>query len=52
MFFRKKEMPRLAEELDYMISTINPELVYFVSDVFLLMTDREFDEFYEVYSSY
>jgi len=51
-FFRKKDMSRLAEELDYMISTINPELVYFVSDVFLLMTDREFDEFYEVYSSY
>ncbi len=51
-FFRKKEMPRFAEELEYMVSTIKPELVFFLSDVFLLMTDREFDEFYEIYSSY
>ena len=51
-FFRKKEMASFAKELEHMVSTINPELVYFLSDVFLLMTDREFDEFYEIYSSF
>ncbi len=51
-FFRKKKISRFAEELEYMVSTIKPELIYFLADVFLMMTDREFDEFYEVYSSY
>ena len=51
-FFRKKKMSRFGEELEYMVSTIKPELIYMLADVFLMMTDKEFDEFYEIYSSY
>lgn len=51
-FFRKKKMSRFSEELEYMVSSIKPELIYFLADVFLMMTDREFEEFCEVYSSY
>ena len=51
-FFRKKKMSRVAEELEYMVSTMKPGLIYMLADVFLMMTDKEFDEFYEVYSSY
>ena len=51
-FFRKKKMSRVAKELEYMVSGMNPGLIYMLADVFLMMTDKEFDEFYEVYSSY
>ncbi len=51
-FFRKKSMGRFAEELEFLVSSVKPELIYFLSDVFLMMTDREFEEFCEAYSGY
>lgn len=49
-FFRKKSMGRIKEELRYLISLYDAEYVYFPSDTFLYMTNREFDEFIEIYS--
>lgn len=51
-FFRKKSMARIKEELEYLIPLYNAEYVYFPSDTFLSMTNREFKEFVDVYSAF
>ena len=52
IFHRKKSIPRLKQELDFLVKKYNPELIYFVVDTFLAMSHKEFDEFKEMYSDY
>ena len=52
IFHRKKSIPRLKQELDFLVKKYNPELIYFVVDTFLAMSNKEFDEFKEMYSDY
>ena len=52
IFYRKKSIPRLRQELDFLVKKYNPELIYFVVDTFLAMSHREFDEFKEMYADY
>jgi anaerobic magnesium-protoporphyrin IX monomethyl ester cyclase len=42
----------VAEELEFMVKTQNPEFIYFVVDTFLAMGDRELEEFSEMYQSF
>jgi radical SAM superfamily enzyme YgiQ (UPF0313 family) len=51
-FYRKKSVKRVAEELEFMQKFYGPEFVYFVVDTFLAMSDRELDEFSEMYQSF
>ena len=51
-FFRKRTLTKFAQELDYMVKTYAPEFIYFISDTFLMMSDKEFEEFCEIYSHY
>ena len=51
-FYRKKSVKRVAEELEFMQSRYGPEFIYFVVDTFLAMSDRELDEFSEMYQSF
>ncbi len=51
-FFRKKKMARFSAELESLVKAVAPEFIYFLSDVFLLMEDREFDQFCDIYSQY
>ncbi len=51
-FYRKKSVARLKKEMDFFIKRFNPELIYFVADTFLAMSQRELDEFSEFYQSY
>lgn len=51
-FFRRKNMDRFAVELETLVREVAPEFVYFLSDVFLMMTHREWDQFCEIYSQY
>ncbi|MEE2698267.1 MAG: radical SAM protein [Pseudomonadota bacterium] len=51
-FHRKKSVKRVAEELDFMVKTQDPEFIYFVVDTFLAMGDRELEEFSEMYQSF
>mgnify|MGYP001271102318 CR=1 FL=1 len=51
-FHRKKSVKRVAEELEFMVKTQNPEFIYFVVDTFLAVGDREFEEFSEMYQSF
>ena len=52
IFHRKKSIPRLKLELDFLVKKYNPELIYFVVDTFLAMSHKEFDEFKEMYMDY
>ena len=51
-FYRKKSVKRVAEELAFMQKHYAPEFIYFVVDTFLAMSDRELDEFSEMYQSF
>ena len=51
-FHRKKSIARLKEELDFLVKKYDPNLIYFVVDTFLAMSNREFDEFKELYLDY
>ena len=52
IFHRKKSIKRMKEEFDFLIKKYDPELIYFISDTFLAMSNREFDEFKEMYMDY
>ena len=52
IFHRKKSIKRMKEEFDFLIKKYDPELIYFISDTFLAMSSREFDEFKEMYMDY
>jgi len=51
-FFRKKSMECIQKELRRLINLHDAEYVYFPSDTFLSMTDREFKQFIEIYSEF
>lgn len=51
-FYRKKSIKRVREELDTLVERYDPELMYFVVDTFLAMSDSEFDELVEMYDDY
>ena len=51
-FYRKKTIKRVREELDFLVKKYDPQLIYFVVDTFLAMSNREFDEFKEMYMDY
>ena len=51
-FYRKKSVKRVAEELEYMQKHYGPEFIYFVVDTFLAMSDRELDQFSEMYQNF
>jgi len=52
IFHRKKSIKRMKKELDYLVKKYDPELIYMVVDTFLAMSDRDFDEFKEMYIDY
>ena len=51
-FHRKKSIKRMKKELDFLVKKYDPNLIYFVVDTFLAMSNREFDELKELYSDY
>ena len=52
IFHRKKSIKRVKAELDFLVKKYNPDLIYFVVDTFLAMSNREWDEFKELYMDY
>ena len=51
-FFRKRTMKLLYEELKELITRYGIEYIFFVTDTFLAMSEKEFDEFCEMYSEF
>lgn len=49
-FFRKKRIDLVREELMHCINVYKADSFYFWADTFLAWTDREFDEFCEMYA--
>ena len=50
--FIEKSIERMKKELDFLVKKYDPNLIYFVVDTFLAMSNREFDEMKELYSDY
>ena len=48
-FFRKKTIATLENEIQTLISRHDAEYIYFTSDTFMLFTDKEWEEFKEMY---
>jgi radical SAM superfamily enzyme YgiQ (UPF0313 family) len=51
-FFRKRTIKHVYDELKEIISTYNIEYIMFITDTFLAMSEKEFDEFCEMYSEF
>jgi len=51
VFYRKKSLKKVAEEIEYLHKKHNMELIYWLVDTFLALSNREFDELFEMYSS-
>jgi len=51
-FLRKKSIDQIQQELRALRDDFNVEYFYFCSDTFLVMTDKEFEEFAEVYREF
>ena len=51
-FFRKRTIKHQHEELKKLISKYNAEYIFFITDTFLAMSEKEFDEFCEMYSEF
>ena len=51
-FFRKRTMKNLHKEMKYLISEFKIEYIFFITDTFLAMSEKEFDEFCEMYSEF
>ena len=51
-FFRKREMKHVHQELKELVSKHGVEYIFFVTDTFLAMSEKEFDEFCEIYSDF
>ena len=52
IFFRKKPLTQIQEELRHLITIWEAEYVYFLSDTFLALTNQEFDRFIDIYSEF
>ena len=52
MFARKKSINRVRKELEYLHKKFDLELVYFLDDTFLALSEKRFDELYEMYMDF
>ena len=52
LFFRKKRIDRIREEIAYFIEKFRVEAFYFWADTFFAYSPREFDSFVEMYSEF
>lgn len=48
-YFRRKSWAKVREEIELYIETYDVNYIYFNAETFLAMSDREFDEFVEMY---
>ena len=51
-YYRKKSLKRVREEIDYLNKKHKIELIYWLADTFLALSNREFDAFFEMYTEF
>ena len=49
MFTRKRSIKKVREEIDFLHKKYNLELIYMIDDTFLGISEKRFDELYEMY---
>lgn len=52
MFARKKSIKKVREELEFLHKRYNLELIYFLDDTFLALSEKRFDELSEMYMDF
>ena len=52
MFARKKSIARVRKELEFLHKKFDLELIYFLDDTFLALSEKRFDELYEMYCDF
>ncbi len=52
MFARKKSIKKVREEIEFLHKKYNLELIYMIDDTFLGVSERRFDELYEIYMDF
>ena len=51
-YFRKKSVDRIKQELQFLVKKWDAEYIYFTSDTFLTINNKEFDKFCEIYKEF
>jgi len=51
-FFRKRTIKHVYDELKELVPKYKIEYIFFITDTFLAMSEKEFDEFCEMYSEF
>jgi len=51
-FYRKRTMENVRNELEHLVAEFGIEYIFFITDTFLAMSKKEFDEFIEMYSDF
>ncbi len=52
MFARKRSIKKVNEEIDFLHKKYNLGLIYMIDDTFLAVSEKRFDELYEMYIDY
>lgn len=52
MFYRKKSLPKVMEEIAFLHKKYNIELIYWLVDTFLALSTKEFDELADRYAEF
>jgi len=52
LFFRKRTIENVRRELEVLVLEHGIEYIFFVTDTFLAMSEKEFDHFCEIYETY
>jgi len=52
MFARKKSIKKVREEIEFLHKQYNLELIYMIDDTFLAVSERRFEEMYEMYMDF
>lgn len=51
-YIRKSTVEKIKEQIDFLIANYAPDSFYFWADTFLAISDREFEEFCDMYAAY
>ncbi len=51
-YFRKTNIEKIKIQIDHLIENYQPDSLYFWADTFLAVSDKEFEEFCDMYSDY
>jgi anaerobic magnesium-protoporphyrin IX monomethyl ester cyclase len=51
-YIRKSQVEKIKEQIDHLVANYEPDSFYFWADTFLAISEREFEEFCDMYADY